>query len=67
MDHQNAVGQLPRQLIDQVVMGVDRKGQFFRNFFTRLSDLSSDVGIHQSRQDMGALPVTRIIKIETPE
>jgi hypothetical protein len=35
----NAVAQLPKKLIDQVVLGIDRQGRFFRNFFTRLSDL----------------------------
>lgn len=64
----DAVGQLPKSLIDQMVMGVDRQGQFFQNFFTRLSDLSSKAGISQSKQDdMGGLPVTRIVKIETPK
>jgi class 3 adenylate cyclase len=60
----NAVGQLPRQLIDQVVMGVDRQGQFVRNFFTRLSDLSPGVDMGQPKRDMGALSIARIVKIE---
>lgn len=60
----NAVGQLPKKLIDQVVLGVDRQGQFVRNFFTRLSDLSPNVGISQAKGDMGALSIARIVKIE---
>jgi class 3 adenylate cyclase len=60
----NAVGQLPKKLIDQVVLGIDRQGQFFRNFFTRLSDLSPGIGASQSKGEMGALSIARIVKIE---
>ena len=60
----NAVAQLPKKLIDQVVVGIDRQGRFFRNFFTRLSDLPQGAEQGQSRSDLGTLTVARILTIE---
>jgi hypothetical protein len=62
----NAVAQLPRKLIDQVVVGVDRQGRFLRNFFTRLSDLPQAAGTDRPLSDLGALPIARILTIEKP-
>ena len=61
----NAVAQLPKRLIDQVVLGVDRNGQFFRNFFTRLSGLSPGNGPNQPKPDLAALSIARVLTIET--
>ncbi|WP_319409800.1 hypothetical protein [uncultured Desulfosarcina sp.] len=60
----NAVAQLPKKLIDQVVVGIDRQGRFFRNFFTRLSDLPQGAQHGQSRSDLGTLTIARILTIE---
>jgi hypothetical protein len=60
----NAVAQLPRKLIDQVVVGIDRQGRFFRNFFTRLSDLPQAAGPGQPQPDLGTLSIARILTIE---
>lgn len=60
----NAVAQLPKKLIDQVVLGVDRQGQFRRNFFTRIGDLPQDNLPNQPQPDIGALSIARILKIE---
>ncbi|MCB2149585.1 MAG: hypothetical protein KQI81_24100 [Deltaproteobacteria bacterium] len=60
----NAVAQLPKKLIDQVVVGIDRQGRFFRNFFTRLSDLPQGVEQGQSRSDLGTLTIARILTLE---
>ncbi len=62
----NAVAQLPRKLIDQVVVGVDRQGRFLRNFFTRLSDLPQAAEAGQPYSDLGALSIARILTIERP-
>lgn len=62
----NAVAQLPRKLIDQVVVGIDRQGRFLRNFFTRLSDLSQATGTGQPHPDLGTLSIARILTIEKP-
>jgi len=62
----NAVAQLPRKLIDQVVVGIDREGRFLRNFFTRLSDLPQATGTGQPHPDLGTLSIARIITIEKP-
>ncbi len=62
----NAVAQLPRKLIDQVVVGVDRQGRFLRNFFTRLSDLPQAAGTGQPHPDLGTLSIARILTIERP-
>ena len=62
----NAVAQLPRKLIDQVVVGIDRQGRFSRNFFTRLSDLPQATGPGQAQHDLGGLSVARILAIEKP-
>lgn len=60
----NAIAQLPQQLIDQVMLGIDRQGQFARNFFTRISDLPSGNQLHQPAADLASLSVARIVKIE---
>ncbi len=60
----NAVAQLPKKLTDQVVLGIDRQGRFFRNFFTRLVDLPPGIGPSQPKLDMGGLSIARILKIE---
>ncbi|MBC2712705.1 MAG: hypothetical protein HGJ94_17470 [Desulfosarcina sp.] len=60
----NAVAQLPKKLMDQVVLGVDRQGRFFRNFFTRLSDLPQGTGPSQSKPDLGTLTIARVVRIE---
>ena len=62
----NAVAQLPRKLIDQVVVGIDRQGRFMRNFFTRLSDLPQATGSGRSHPDLGTLSIARILTIERP-
>jgi class 3 adenylate cyclase len=62
----NAVAQLPRKLIDQVVVGVDRQGRFLRNFFTRLSDLPQAAGAGRPHSDLGTLSIARIVSIEKP-
>lgn len=61
----NAIAQLPQKLIDQVVLGIDRQGQFVRNFFTRISDLPAGNQPHQPKTDLAALSVARIVQIET--
>ncbi len=60
-----AVAQLPKKLIDQVVLGVDRQGRFLRNFFTRLSDLTKGSGAIESKPDLGRLSIARVLRIET--
>jgi class 3 adenylate cyclase len=62
----NAVAQLPRKLIDQVVVGVDRQGRFLRNFFTRLSDMPLASGTGQPHPDLGNLSIARVLTIEKP-
>lgn len=62
----DAVAQLPKKLIDQVVLGVDRQGQFFRNFFTRLSDVRPGSGLSQPQPDLGTLSIARVLKIVKP-
>jgi class 3 adenylate cyclase len=62
----NAVAQLPRKLIDRVVVGIDRQGRFLRNFFTRLSDLPQATGTGQPHPDLGTLSIARILTIEKP-
>ena len=59
-----AVGQLPKKQIDQVVLGVDRQGKFLRNFFIRLSDLGRDTGTSHHNVDMNTLSIARIVNIE---
>jgi class 3 adenylate cyclase len=56
-----AVGQLPKKQIDQVVLGVDRQGQFLRNFFIRLSDLGRDTGTSHQKVDLNTLSIARIV------
>jgi class 3 adenylate cyclase len=60
----NAVAQLPKKLIDQVVVGIDRQGRFFRNFFTRLSDLPQGSAQGQPKSDLGTLTIARILTID---
>jgi class 3 adenylate cyclase len=62
----NAVAQLPRKLLDQVVVGIDRQGRFLRNLFTRLSDLPQAAGAGRPQPDLGNLPIARILTIEKP-
>jgi class 3 adenylate cyclase len=62
----NAVAQLPRKLVDQVVVGIDRQGRFLRNFFTRLSDLPQAAGAGRSHPDLGTLSIARILTVERP-
>ena len=59
-----AVGQLPKKHIDQVVLGVDRQGQFLRNFFIRMSDLRRDTGTSHQNVDLNTLSIARIVDIE---
>jgi class 3 adenylate cyclase len=59
-----AIGQLPKKQIDQVVLGVDRQGKFLRNFFIRLSDLGRDTGTSHHNVDMNTLSIARIVNIE---
>jgi hypothetical protein len=47
-----------------VVVGIDRQGRFFRNFFTRLSDLPQGTAQSQSESDLGTLTIARILTIE---
>ena len=61
----NAVAHLPKRLIDQVVVGVDRQERFFRNFFTRLSDLPQVTGSGQPRPNLESLSIARILSVET--
>ena len=63
----NAVALLPRKLMDQVVVGIDRQGRFFRNFFTRLSDLPHKAGPSHPQPDLGMLSIARILTIEKQE
>ncbi len=63
----HSVTQLPKKLIDRVVLGVERRGQFFRNFFTRLSELAPSVESGQPKPEMGALFIARVVKIEKQE
>ncbi len=62
----NAVAQLPRKLIDQVVVGIDRQGRFLRNYFTRISDLPQAVVAGLPHPDLGRLSIARILTIEKP-
>jgi class 3 adenylate cyclase len=60
----HAVAQLPKKLIDQVVLGVDRQGRFWRNYFVRIADLSRATGHIQPQPDLGALSIARVVEIE---
>jgi class 3 adenylate cyclase len=60
----NAVGQLPKKLIDQLVVGVDRQGRFIRNFFTRLADLPRADAAGPLKPNLGMLSIARIAKVE---
>lgn len=63
----NAIAQLPRKLIDRVVVGIDRQGRFFRNFFSRISDLPQAAGLGQIQPDLKMLSIARILSIEKRE
>jgi len=58
-----AVVQLPKKLVDQVELGVDRQGDFLRNFFTRICDLPPQQVPDRTANEMGSLAVARILKI----
>ncbi len=60
----NAVTQLPKNLLNRVVLGINRNGRFFRNFFTRFSDLSPRVGQTVIKSDLVGLAIARIDKLE---
>ncbi len=60
----DAVAQLPKKLIDQVVLGVDRQGRFMRNFFRRISNLANDSLPDRPTADLANLSVARIMRIE---
>jgi len=60
----NAVAQLPKPLIAQVVVGIERKGQFRRNFFTRIEDMPTENLPDMPKPDLGALSIARILKAE---
>ena len=62
----NAISQLPKPLMDQVVLGIEREGEFIRNLFTRISDLPQTRVSETSHAEMGNLSATRIVKIEKP-
>lgn len=62
----HAVVQLPRKLVDRVVLGVDRQGDFLRNFFTRIGDLPPQQVPDRTANEMGSLAVARILKIQNP-
>jgi len=61
-----AVVQLPKKLVDRVVLGVDRQGDFLRNFFSRIGDLPPQQVPDRTANEMGSLAVARIIKIQNP-
>jgi class 3 adenylate cyclase len=61
-----AVVQLPKKLVDRVVLGVDRQGEFLRNFFTRIADLPSRQVPDRTANEMGSLAVARILNIQNP-
>jgi class 3 adenylate cyclase len=61
----NAVSQLPKKLIDQLVVGVDRQGRFLRNFFTRLADLPQAGAPGPLKPSQGMLSVSRVVKVES--
>jgi class 3 adenylate cyclase len=62
----NAVTQMPKKLIDQVMLGVERQGRFMRNFFTRMADLPTQNMPEQPRTGLGDLSIARIVNTETP-
>jgi len=62
----SAVSQLPKPLMAQVVLGIEREGEFIRNFFTRICDLPEKRVSDASHAEMGTLSVTRILRIEKP-
>ena len=61
-----AIVQLPKKLVDRVVLGVDRQGDFLRNFFTRIADLPPRQVPDRTATEMGALAVARILNIQNP-
>jgi hypothetical protein len=60
----DAAAQLPKDLIDQVVLGVDRQGKFLRHLFTRISDLQQARTVSLIAPEMEALSIARIRKLE---
>ena len=62
----HAVVQLPRKLVDRVVLGVDRQGDFLRNFFTRICDLPPQQVPDRTASEMGSLAVARVLEIRNP-
>ncbi|WP_170302140.1 adenylate/guanylate cyclase domain-containing protein [Desulfosarcina widdelii] len=62
----HAVVQLPKKLVDRVVLGIDRQGEFLRNFFTRIADLPPRQVPDRTATEMGTLAVARILNIQTP-
>jgi hypothetical protein len=60
----DAAAQLPKDLVDQVVLGVDRQGKFLRHLFTRISDLQQARTVSLIAPEMEALSIARIRKLE---
>ena len=63
----NAVSQLPKPLMEQLALGIEREGEFLRNFFSRVADLPGKHLSAPPEADMGTLSVSRILKIKKPE
>lgn len=61
-----AVVQLPKKLVDRVVLGVDRQGGFLRNFFTRIADLPPRQVPDRTANEIGSLAIARILNIQNP-
>jgi len=49
-----------------VVLGVDRQGEFLRNFFTRIGDLPPRQVPDRTANEMGSLAIARILDIQNP-
>ena len=47
-------------------LGVDRQGDFMRNFFTRIGDLPPRQVPDRTANEMGSLAVARILNIQNP-
>jgi class 3 adenylate cyclase len=62
----HAVVQLPKKLVERVILGVDRQGDFLRNFFTRIGDLPPQQVPDRTANEMGSLAIARILKIQNP-
>jgi hypothetical protein len=59
-----AAAQLPKALIDQVVLGVDHQGKVLPHFFTRISDLQQARTVSHLEPEMEALSIARIMKLQ---